>query len=292
MKIKDLLEGKKPALSFEIFPPKPDYPLDTVYQTITGLRNLKPDFISVTYGAGGSNRSRTMEIAAHIREAYRIESVAHLTCVGHSPAELDEILAQMRERGIENLLALRGDPPQGETSFKPPAGHYRYAVDLVRHIRKRGDFCIGAAAYPEGHKECRRWQDDWDYLRAKVEAGVDFLTTQLFFDNRIFYNFLDHMERLRVTVPILPGIMPVLNPGQIKRMVYLSEASIPSQLLKLFDKYGNDNLGFEKAGIEYAIRQIDDLLANGVAGIHLYTMNRVAQIQTIVENSQLKEKRH
>ena len=292
MKIKNLLGGKKPALSFEIFPPKPDYPLDTVYQTITGLRNLKPDFISVTYGAGGANRSRTIEIAAHIREAFQIESVAHLTCMGHSPAELDEILVQMREHGIENLLALRGDPPQGEVSYTPPAGNYRYAVELVRQIRKRGDFCIGAAAYPEGHKECRRWQDDWDYLRAKVEAGVDFLTTQLFFDNRIFYNFLDHMERLGVTVPVVPGIMPILNPGQIKRMVYLSEASIPSQLLKLFDKYGNDNLAFEKAGIDYAIRQIDDLLANGVAGIHLYTMNRAAQIQTIVENSQLKEKHH
>ena len=292
MKIKNLLGGKKPALSFEIFPPKPDYPLDTVYQTITGLRNLKPDFISVTYGAGGANRSRTIEIAAHIREAFQIESVAHLTCMGHSPAELDEILVQMREHGIENLLALRGDPPQGEVSYTPPAGNYRYAVELVRQIRKRGDFCIGAAAYPEGHKECRRWQDDWDYLRAKVEAGVDFLTTQLFFDNRIFYNFLDHMERLGVTVPVLPGIMPILNPGQIKRMVYFSKASIPSQLLKLFDKYGNDNLAFEKAGIDYAIRQIDDLLANGVAGIHLYTMNRAAQIQTIVENSQLKEKHH
>jgi methylenetetrahydrofolate reductase (NADPH) len=284
MQIPTIYRQKSPVLSFEIFPPKPDYPLDTVYTTIEELKDLKPDFISVTYGAGGSNRARTIEIASHIKRVYQIETMAHFTCVGHSPAELDQIIMQLKDQGIENVLALRGDPPQGVAEFNPPPGHYHYAVDLIRHIRRQGGFSIGAAAYPEGHKESRRWQDDWNYLKEKVAAGVDFLITQLFFDNRLFYNFQENLGRLGVTIPISAGIMPVLNANQIKRMVYLSEASIPCQLLKIIDKYGNDNEEFEKAGIEYAIHQINDLINNGVAGIHLYTMNRAEQTRFIVEN--------
>lgn len=287
MRIKELYLAKKPVLSMEIFPPKPDYPLETVFQTIAGLKDLQPDFISVTYGAGGSNRGRTIEIAAQVKRVYGVESLAHLTCVGHSPAELDQIIAQLKQEGIENVLALRGDQPRNQPDFTFQPGHYRYAIELIQHLKAQADFCIGAAAYPEGHSECARWQQDWEYLRHKVAAGVDFLLTQLYFDNRVFYNFMDNLERLGIKVPVSAGIMPVLNANQIRRMVYLSGASIPPQLLKILEEYGDDNEAFEKAGIEYAIRQIDDLLDNGVAGIHFCTMNRVEQTRQIISNSKL-----
>ena len=287
MRIKELYQAKKPVLSMEIFPPKPDYPLETVFQTIAGLKDLQPDFISVTYGAGGSNRGRTIEIAAQVKRVYGVESLAHLTCVGHSPAELDQIIAQLKQEGIENVLALRGDQPRNQPDFTFQPGHYRYAIELIQHLKAQADFCIGAAAYPEGHSECARWQQDWEYLRHKVAAGVDFLLTQLYFDNRVFYNFMDNLERLGIKVPVSAGIMPVLNANQIRRMVYLSGASIPPQLLKILEEYGDDNEAFEKAGIEYAIRQIDDLLDNGVAGIHFCTMNRVEQTRQIISNSKL-----
>ncbi len=287
MYIKSLYQQKKPVLSFEIFPPKPEYSLETVFKTIEGLKDLKPDFISVTYGAGGSNRGRTIEIASRIKKTYGIETVAHLTCVGHSPAELDQIITQMKAEGIENILALRGDPPRDQSDFTFQPGYYRYAVELVKHLSQHTGFCIGAAAYAEGHTDSRRWQDDWDHLRGKVEAGVDFLLTQLYFDNRIFYNFKENLLRMGITVPVSPGIMPVLNPNQIKRMIYLSGASLPAKLLQLFDKYGDRPEEFEKVGIEYAINQINDLIESGVEGIHLCTMNRVEQTRTIIENLNL-----
>ncbi len=284
MFIKSLYQQKKPVLSFEIFPPKPEYSLETVFQTIEEIKDLKPDFISVTYGAGGSNRSRTIEIASRIKKTYGIETLAHLTCVGHSPTELDHIITEMETEGIENILALRGDPPQNqsESSFRP--GNYRYAVELVKHLCRYTRFSVGAAAYAEGHIDSRCWQDDWNHLRVKVEAGVDFLLTQLYFDNRVFYNFKENLLRMGVTVPVSPGIMPVLNPNQIRRMIYLSGASIPAKLLQLLDKYGNQPKEFEKAGIDYAINQVNDLIENGVEGIHLYTMNRAEQTRMIIKN--------
>jgi methylenetetrahydrofolate reductase (NADPH) len=284
MQIKTLFDSKRPVISLEIFPPKPDYPLETVFQTINGLRNLNPDYISVTYGAGGSNRERTAAIAARIKRDYRIESMAHLTCVGHSPEELEMIIRDLQAGGVENILALRGDPPQNDPGFTWKPGHYSYAVELIRQICGHGVFCIGAAAYPEGHGEARRLDDDWRYLRDKVAAGVDFLVTQLFFDNRIFYHFKESLLRLGVTVPVTAGIMPIISSGQIRRMLYLSGASLPAKLLRMLDLYGNDQESLEKAGIEYAINQITELIANGVEGIHLYTMNRVEQTRIIVEN--------
>lgn len=291
MFIKSLYQQKRPVLSFEIFPPKLEYPLETIFQTIEEIKDLKPDFISVTYGAGGSNRSRTIEIASRIKRTYGIETLAHLTCVGHSPVELDQIITQMKTEGIENILALRGDPPQDrpEITFQP--GNYRYAAELVEHIQRYNSFCIGAAAYAEGHVNSRRWQDDWEYLRAKVDVGVDFLVTQLYFDNRVFYNFKENLLRMGVTVPVSPGIMPVLNPKQIKRMIYLSGASIPAKLLHLLDKYGNQPEEFEKAGIDYAINQINDLIESGVEGIHLYTMNRAEQTRVIIKNLKVMGRR-
>ncbi|HEY8464289.1 MAG TPA: methylenetetrahydrofolate reductase [NAD(P)H] [Bacillota bacterium] len=285
MYIRELYREKKPVLSFEIFPPKPDYPLETVFETVKELHDLKPDFISVTYGAGGSNRDRTVQIASRIKRDFQIETMAHLTCVCHSPAELDTIIAGLERNGIENVLALRGDLPQDSTiePFRP--GYYRHAIELIRQLKKEGRFCIGGAAYPEGHLECSRWDEDWGYLRDKVAAGVDFFITQLFFDNRLFYHFQECLLRLGVNVPIAAGIMPVLNSRQIRKMVYLSGALIPAKLLRIFDQYETDPVSFEKAGIEYAINQISDLVVNGVAGIHLYTMNRAKQTRQIVENT-------
>ncbi|HBF39513.1 MAG TPA: methylenetetrahydrofolate reductase [NAD(P)H] [Firmicutes bacterium] len=290
MKIKDIYIQKKAVLSFEIFPPKPDYPVDSVFHTLEGLKDLGPDFISVTYGAGGSNRARTIEIASRVKHDYQMESQAHLTCIGHSPAELEKIIDEIKEHDIENILALRGDPPRDQPNYRPQEGYYLDSIDLVRHIRRKGGFCIGAAAYPEGHSQSARWDQDWLRLRDKVMEGVDFLLTQMFFDNRVFYNFAENMFRLGVKVPISPGIMPILNINQIKRMINLSGASIPSKLLLMFDKYGDNSSDFEKAGIEYAINQIDDLLENGVAGIHLCTMNKVEQTRMIVQNSKLRSR--
>ncbi|MGD8399526.1 MAG: methylenetetrahydrofolate reductase [NAD(P)H] [Bacillota bacterium] len=283
MQIKTLFGQKRPVRSFEIFPPKPEYPLETVFDTVRGLRDLNPDYISVTYGAGGSSRGRTVAIADRIKRDFQIESMAHLTCMSHSEQELATIIAALQADGIENILALRGDPPSDHPDLIPP-GHYNYAVDLVRQLRRCGNFCIGAAAYPEGHGESRRLDEDWRRLRDKVAAGVDFLVTQLFFDNRLFYHFMENMLRLGVNVPVEAGIMPVINSKQIRRMVYLSGASIPARLLQLLDRYGDDPESFEKAGIEYAIAQINDLVVNGVAGIHLYTMNRIEQTRIIMAN--------
>jgi methylenetetrahydrofolate reductase (NADPH) len=284
MQIKMLFGQKKPVLSFEIFPPKPEYPLETVFDTVRGLQDLKPDYISVTYGAGGSNRARTVQIASRIKRDFQIESMAHLTCVGHSPQELDAIIADLQASGIENILALRGDPPSNGPDFVVKPGHYSHAAELVSHLHNHGNFCIGSAAYPEGHGESRRLDEDWQHLRDKVVAGVDFLVTQLFFDNRFFYHFKENLLRLGVNVPVTAGIMPIVNSKQIRRMVYLSGASIPAKLLQLFDRYGDDPESFEKAGIEYAVTQINDLVANGVEGIHLYTMNRILQTRIIVAN--------
>jgi methylenetetrahydrofolate reductase (NADPH) len=284
VQIKTLFDQKKPVLSFEIFPPKPEYPLETVFDTIRGLRDLNPDYISVTYGAGGSNRARTVRIASRIKQDFQIESMAHLTCVGNSPQELDAVINDLQASGIENILALRGDPPQNDPDFLFKPGHFCHAIELVSYLRDRGNFCIGSAAYPDGHGESPRLDDDWRYLRDKVAAGVDFLVTQLFFDNRFFYHFKENLLRLGVNVPVTAGIMPIINSKQIRRMVYLSGASIPAKLLQLFDRYGDNPESFEKAGIEYAVTQINDLIANGVEGIHLYTMNRILQTKIIVEN--------
>jgi len=284
MQIKELFIKRKPVFSFEIFPPKPDYPIETVYETIDRLHGFNPDFISVTYGAGGSNRGRTVQIASYIKKTYRIEAMAHLTCVGHSPAELDQVIGQLKEAGIENVLALRGDPPRDQPNFAFKPGHYHFAGQLVQHLRRYDHFCIGAAAYPEGHPECGKWEEDWLNLRDKVNSGVDFLVTQLFFDNRIFYNFKENLLRLGVNVPVSAGIMPVINVNHIKRMVYLSGASIPAKLLMLFDKYEDNPEDFEKAGLEYAVTQINELIQNGVEGIHLYTMNKTEQTRIIMKN--------
>lgn len=288
MKIKELYKSGRPVLSLEIFPPQVDYPLDSIFVTLDHLVELNPCFISVTYGAGGGDRARTVEIASRIRQQYGLEALAHLTCVGHTRAEVDEILDQLIAAGIENIMALRGDLPVDDPDFDLAKQDYHYAVDLIRDAKRKFDFCIAAAAYPEGHPESRRLSQDLIHLRQKVNAGVDVLITQLFFDNRVFYDFMEKAQRVAINVPVVPGIMPVLNAKQIKRIIYLCGASMPANLLKLVDRYEHNPESMAKAGIEYASNQVQDLLKNRVPGVHLYTMNKWAQISQIVHNVKLR----
>ena len=274
MKLAEMYKQPGLTLSFEIFPPKPETPIQTVFDTIEQLRDLRPAFISVTYGAGGSQKGRTVEIASKIKSGFGLEAVAHFTCVGHSRADIDRLLAELAAAGVENLLALRGDPPQGQPDFDFSRGEFRYAIDLIRYIRQQHDFGIAAAAYPEGHRACPRIATDWGHLKAKVDAGVDVLITQLFYDNRVFYQFLDSVRAMGIKCPIVPGIMPVFNAKQIKRILTICGASMPADLLLIVDKYGESNEDMRKAGLDYAVRQIQDLIANGVDGIHLEPMNK------------------
>lgn len=286
MKIIDLFNGSdEPLLSLEIFPPKKEYPVETVFETIEQLKDLHPNFISVTYGAGGSTRERTVEIASRIKRDYGIETIAHLTCMEHSKEEVDWIMDQLIYENVHNIMALRGDPPADGQGIAAHLREYHYARELIEDARKKADFGIFAAAYPEGHTECRRLSEDLHYLKEKVDAGVDALITQLFFDNRKFYDFVEKARQMGINCPIIPGIMPLLNAGQIKRMVYLSGASVTAEMLLLMDKYEKDSLSMEHAGIEYASRQIMDLLDNGIPGIHLYTMNKYQQIKQICSNT-------
>jgi len=284
MKILELYKLQTSVLSLEVFPPRKDYPLQTIYETVEELQKLNPGFISVTYGAGGSTRDRTVEIAAHIKKHFSMEVAAHLTCVSHRRSEVDAILDSLWQENIQNIMALRGDLPEDDPAFDINACEYRYASELIRDAKKKADFGILAAAYPEGHPECERLDQDLRHLKEKVESGVDVLITQFFFDNRKYYDFLDKAERIGITCPIVPGIMPVLNANQIKRMLYLSGASLPGALVKLLDLYSEVPADMEKAGIDFASRQIENLLNNDVPGVHLYTMNKPRQITQIVKN--------
>ena len=278
MHIADLFGRGQPVLSVEVFPPKPESALDGVLATIEAVQNLEPDFISVTYGAGGSSRAHKVEIANRIKNRYGIETLAHLTCVGTGKDEIDDILAELREKNIDNILALRGDMPQEGV---PAKFDYTYAQDLIEYLTARGEFSIGAACYPEGHIECASLEQDLKHLRDKVNAGADFLITQLFFDNDFFYRFRDQINALGIQVPVSAGIMPVMNKRQIERITTLCGASIPPRLRQILTAYEDDPPALKKAGIDYAIEQIEDLLAAGVDGIHLYAMNRPEVARTV-----------
>ncbi len=283
MKIKEIFKKKKTVLSFEIFPPKPDVPIDTIYNSLEQFKALNPDFISVTYGAGGSRKRRTVEIASKIKHDYGTESMAHLTCIGHTKEEIDGLLETLREKGIENILALRGDPPEYRPDTDPGKNSFKYASELIRYIRKKNNFCIAAAAYPEGHADSKRLKEDLRYLKEKVDAGVDFLVTQLFFDNRLFYEFLDKAAAIGIGCPVAAGIMPIFKADQIKSITAKSGCSIPAKLVLLMDKYRDNPDDMRKAGIEYAACQIRDLIENGAPGIHLYTMNRPRSSRKVLE---------
>lgn len=286
MYIKDTFSQKKPVISFEIFPPKKELQVDTIYNTIDELAPLRPDYISVTYGAGGNSetRNKTVEIASIIKNKYKIEALAHLTCMTSTKDEVNEILNDLKENNIKNVLALRGDLPQ-DTNFKfPEPLHFRYAEDLIKNIKKHEDFCIAAACYPETHIESNSVDEDFKNLKNKVNSGVDFLITQLFLDNRFFYDFKEKADDIGINIPIEVGIMPVINSRQIVRISSLCGARIPEKFMKIINKYIDNPEALRDAGIAYATEQIIDLLSSGVDGIHIYTMNNPEVAKKIVSN--------
>ena len=287
MRICELFNSKKPVVSCEIFPPKQDYPVETIFDTLWALSELKPDYISVTYGAGGSSCARTVQIAAKVKNDFGVETLAHLTCVGADREATDQVLLQLKQNNINNVLALRGDLPP-EVPCGSGAEYYEYAKDLIEHIKSNHEFCIAAAAYPEGHPRCHGLALDRERLQQKVDAGADFLITQLFFDNQLFYSMMEQLDKLGIHCPVTAGIMPVLNAAQVKRMTELCGASIPSGLTEILRKFGDCPADMEKAGIEYACDQIVDLVGHGVAGIHLYSMNKPRQTGEILRQSGLR----
>lgn len=270
MKISEMFGKGKTILSFEVFPPKKTMPVDTIYETLDGLKDLNPAFISVTYGAGGNSADRTTcEIAAAIKHKYGIESAAHLTCVNNSREDILKILGDFKECGVENILALRGDINPNV----PPKDDFKYASELITFIKENGSFGISGACYPEGHLDSENMVEDILNLKKKVDAGAEHLMSQLFFDNSCFYNFLEKARIAGVNVPIEAGIMPVTNKKSIERMVSMCGASLPPKFAKMMQRYENNPEALRDAGIAYAIDQIVDLISNGVDGIHLYTMN-------------------
>lgn len=282
MKIIDKLNEDKIHISFEVFPPKTDAGFDKVLDATDRIAQLKPSYISVTYGAGGGTSKNTAKIASHIKEDLGVESLAHLTCASSTKEEVRNVIANLKQLGIENILALRGDIPEG-MAF-PSGERFHYAYELVEEIRKSGDFCIGAACYPEGHVDNAHKADDIKYLKQKVDAGVDFLTTQMFFDNDIHYNFLYRAREAGITVPILPGIMPMTSASQMKRSQELSGTVFPRRFLALLDRFGDYPDAMMQAGIAYATDQIIDLLANGVKNVHIYSMNKPEVAAKIMQN--------
>lgn len=270
MKIRDILAQGKPTLSFEVFPPKAEDKYDSVEAAALKIAELGPSFMSVTYGAGGGTSKYTVDIASSIKNQ-GVNALAHLTCVSSTREEVRRVLGELKERGIENVLALRGDIPEGG----PLAHDYRYASELIRDIRQfGGDFCIGAACYPEGHVESENKTADIEHLREKVEAGCDFVTTQMFFDNNILYNYLYRIRERGITVPVVAGIMPVTNVKQISRICQMSGTYLPARFKAILDRFGDNPAAMKQAGIAYATEQIIDLIANHVNGIHVYSMNK------------------
>lgn len=282
MKISELLNTDKPCVSCEIFPPKPGVSLEGITQVVDKLAESKPKFISVTYGASGSNSNRTVEIAADIQNRHHIPALAHMTCVCADDAKIEETLQSYKENGIENILALRGDLPKDMDSSAPRT--FQYAYQLIEKIKKHGDFCIGAACYPEGHVECARKEDDIDHLKQKVDSGCDFMTTQMFFNNDVLYHFLYRTLAKGIDIPVVTGIMPVTNAAQINRIISLSGTYLPPRFKSMVEKFENNPEAMLQAGIAYTTEQIIDLICNGVNRIHLYTMNKPEIAAAIFKN--------
>lgn len=282
--IKELYTKKKPLLSFEVFPPKKENEFPAVYSTLDELKALSPDFISVTFGAGGSNSKKTAEVASYIQNSCKLEALLHMTCIGYKRADLTEALALLGEHHLHNLLALRGDRPQTMTDEQYDGRDFIYANEMIAEIRSRHQdtLCIGAACYPEKHFESTTMEEDLKHLSEKVAAGTDFLITQMFFDNDVFYRFREKAGKMGITVPISTGIMPITSANQLGRSVSLSGSSVPKKLSDLIANYGEHPADMHKAGIEYAAAQIQDLKNNGVDGIHLYTMNKSATAKEIL----------
>ncbi len=284
MRISDILKTDRRAVSFEFFPPKDDAGFASLFATIEALKGLDPSYVSVTYGAGGSTRRKTVELVKRIKHEIGIESMAHLTCVGANRDEIGSVLDDLAAAGLDNVLPLRGDPPKGESEFVPTSGGFRYANELVAFIRERHSFCLGGACYPEKHPEAPSAEADLDNLKRKVDAGVDFLITQLFFDNDDYLRFRERAVAAGVRVPILAGIMPILNVKQIKRFTRMCGASLPHLLRQKIEAVEDDAEAVRQVGIYHATRQCEDLLRDGVPGIHFYTLNRSTATRAIYQS--------
>ena len=278
--------ARQPVISFEFFPPKTEEGVGHLLdRQIPTLRETHPDFCSVTYGAGGSTRDKTLAIVDRIQRQHGLTALAHLTCVGHTRAQVGELLEKIRALGCRNILALRGDPPGGG-QFQPAPGGFEFAAELVRFIRESGDFSIGVAGFPEGHLACREGKHaDWRHLQEKVDAGADYILTQLFFDNADYFEFRDHLAgRLGVRVPLVPGIIPILSAGQITKFTQLCGAKVPPALRARLDELADQDDAAAEFGIEYATRQCEELLRAGVPGLHFYTLNRARSTVQVLKH--------
>ncbi len=284
MKIIDILNKKNMSLSFEVFPPKKESTFESVVEATEEIAATRPAFMSVTYGAGGGTSKYTMEIAKNIKDKYGVPTLAHLTCVSSSKATVHQRIQEMKELGIENVMALRGDLTPELMESDPSNWDYKHAVELVRELKENGDFCIGAACYPEVHPDSINQQDDLLHIKEKVDAGADFLTTQMVFDNNLFFNFMYKIRELGVTVPIIPGIMPITNAKQVERAIKLSGSFMPQRFKSIVDYFGNDPSAMKQAGIAYATDQIIDLYANGITNVHVYSMNKPDVAKAITDN--------
>mgnify|MGYP002517442195 CR=1 FL=1 len=284
MKIIDRITQNTLSLSFEVFPPKTEMRFDSVKSATEEIAKLRPSFMSVTYGAGGGTSRHTLDIAKNIKDLYDVPMLAHLTCVSSTRETVRARIADMQAAGIENVMALRGDLTPDLMNADRSTWPYRHAVELVHELKESGaDFCIGGACYPEIHPESATQKDDILRLKEKVDAGCDFLTTQMFFDNNLFYNFLYKIREAGITVPVIPGIMPITTAKQLSRSVQLSGTAVPERFKAIVDRFGDDPVAMRQAGIIYATEQIIDLIANGVNNIHIYAMNKpdvAAKIQS------------
>ncbi len=289
MRISELHRISRRVVSFELFPPKtPEAETRLFDQAIPELLKLNPAFMTCTYGAGGSTRDKTLEVVTRIKRQFGKESASHLTCVGASRDQIAAYLDSAREQGITNIVALRGDPPIGDTSFKPHPEGFKYACELIAFIMRKGGFDIAVAGYPEGHPECPDKYLDWQRCRDKVEAGGDVIMTQLFYDNRDFFEYEDHLRnKLGVKVPIVPGVLPILNTAQIKRFCGLCGAKLPPDVLSRLESYADDNESCRRYGVELATQMCDELLRHGAPGIHFYTLNRSESTGEIMRNLRL-----
>ena len=285
MRIIDLLKKEKLSISFEVFPPKTESGFESVKTATEEIAKLKPAYMSVTYGAGGGTSKYTLDIAKNIKELYGVPTLAHLTCVSSTKKTVKEKIEQIKEAGITNIMALRGDIPAALEKADRSKWDYKYAIDLIRELKnENSDFCIGGACYPEIHPESKDQKYDIFYLKEKVEAGCDFLTTQMFFDNNLLYNFLYKIRENGITVPIIPGIMPITNANQVERATKLSGSFMPQRFKSLVDKFGDNPNAMKQAGVAYATDQIIDLFANGITNVHVYSMNKPDVAKKILSN--------
>ena len=285
MKISNLLKDPRLSLSFEVFPPKTETGYESVKEATEKIAGLKPSFMSVTYGAGGGTSKYTLDIAKNLKERYGVPSIAHLTCVSSTKSTVGERIEDIRSAGIQNVMALRGDIPPEKENEDRSLWDYRHAVELVRELKaSKADFCIGGACYPEIHPESRDRREDIKFLKEKVDAGCDFLTTQMFFDNNILYSFLYKIREFGITVPVIPGIMPITSGRQVERAIKLSGSFMPERFKNLVDKFGSDDKAMMQAGVAYATDQIIDLYANGISHVHIYSMNKPEIAERIMAN--------